>query len=127
LPQVKTSYDTYAYAPQANLAATCTNGIIDLSSQLTATDVNGNTQNTVFEWYLTDGTALVEGIDYKCSAWYFLFLKQPASDVYCTMTNAAFPDLALRTVYITVDKTLEVNISFVSEKNGPISLGAKHG
>jgi PKD repeat protein len=58
IPQVKTSYSSYYYAPQANLTATCSGGMVDLSSQLTATDVNGNNQTTVYKWFLADGTEL---------------------------------------------------------------------
>ena len=118
LPVPNASYSTYLFSPQQNLAATCSNGIVDLSSQLTALDVAGNTQNTVYTWYLADGTALVEDVDYKSSGGVFLFQRMPASDVYCTMINAAFPVLTLRTVDITVDAVVEPAITFVSQKDG---------
>ncbi|MDX9848719.1 MAG: LamG-like jellyroll fold domain-containing protein [Tenuifilaceae bacterium] len=125
LPQPKFSYTWYWYSPQQNLDVSCTNGIVDLSSQLTALDVAGNTQNTVYTWYLTDGTALVEDVDYKSSGGVFLFLKVPASDVYCSMTNATFPDLTLRTVDIAVDAVVEPAITFVSQKDGELLIAGR--
>jgi hypothetical protein len=103
LPQQKTSYTSYVYAPQNDMAATCTNGVVDLSSQFTATDVNGVSQTTVYTWYLADGTALTTGTDYIGNNGVFKFIKMPTSYVYCTMTNAAFPNLTLNTTNITVD------------------------
>jgi hypothetical protein len=107
LPQPKSSYTLYMYAPQQNLATTCTNGIVDLSSQLTALSVDGNTQNTVYTWHNANNTELVKDLDYTEKDGVFSFRKLPASSVYCTMTNAAFPFLsgsnALRTVDITID------------------------
>jgi hypothetical protein len=48
LPQAKTSYSDYSFAPQQNLVATCTNGIVDLSSQLTAIGYIGTTE---YKWF----------------------------------------------------------------------------
>lgn len=107
LPQQKTSYTSYVYAPQNNMAVTCTNGVVDLSSQFTAKDVNNVAQTTIYTWYLADGTKLTAGTDYIENNGVFKFIKMPASSVYCTMANAAFPNLtgtnAFRTTDITID------------------------
>jgi hypothetical protein len=94
LPQAKSDYTSYTYAPQANLAASV-NGIeVDLSSQLTARDESGATQTTVYKWYTkTSNTLLIQGTDYSEKDGVFAFLKTPSDSVYCTMENAAFPDL----------------------------------
>ena len=102
LPQPKASYEMYVYAPQADMPAICTNGVVDLSSQLTAIDKEGNTQATKYKWYLTDGTSLTANLDYVENGGVFTFVKIPVMDVYCEMTNAAFPDLILRTEPLTV-------------------------
>jgi hypothetical protein len=122
LPQRQPTYNTYNYSSQADLAVACTNGVVDLSSQLTAVDVDGNTQTTAYSWFLADDTKLTAGTDYIEEAGVFRFVKMPAQDVYCSMTNAAFPGLTLRTVDMTVDAVTEPNISLVSENNGDLNI-----
>ena len=103
MPQVKTSQTNYVYAPQSQLAATCTNGVIDLSTQLTAVDYSGQLQTTVYTWYNADGTPLASDIDYIATNGVFTFIDTPISTVYCEMTNNAFPDLTLYTEDITLN------------------------
>ena len=113
LPQSNLSYTTYSYAPQAKIPASITKNIVDLSSQLKATDVNGVQQTTNYKWYLkTAGTALVAGADYTESNGVFTFLVTPSDSVYCSMTNPAFPDFVgvntLRSVNLKVTLRIPV-------------------
>ncbi len=105
LPQRKSDYGYYYYAPQAILAASASNGIVDLSSQLTANDIETKAQTTVYTWRTkTNGDDLILDTDYTLSNGVFTFLKTPADSIACYMSNAAFPDFkfsnALRTVYL---------------------------
>jgi hypothetical protein len=113
LPWPRNSYTTYA--PQQQLAATCTNGVVDLSKQLIAIDKNGSPQTTVYAWYLANKTALTAGTDYIESNGVFKFIKIPTSTVYCTMANAVFPNFTganiLRTTNITIDAIAPINWS----------------
>jgi Leucine-rich repeat (LRR) protein len=123
LPQAKASYaSNYIYSPQANLAATCTNALVDLSSQLTAKDKDNNIHPTVYTWYTTEDVLLTKGIDYLEGNGVFYFIKQPATDVYCLMANTAFPALTLRTENITVNAVVEPSVTFTSNKNGAFSF-----
>ncbi|MDD4968178.1 MAG: YDG domain-containing protein [Paludibacter sp.] len=107
LPQVKNVYTTYNYAPQAKYPITITGNKVDISSQLKATDVNNTQQTTIYKWYLKTGAPLVLGVDYSELNGVFTFLKTPTDDVFCAMTNAAFPGFAganaLRTIDIKVE------------------------
>jgi Leucine-rich repeat (LRR) protein len=114
------------YASQANFSATCSNGVVDLSSQLMAVDKDGNTQTTVYTWFLADGTLLTKGTDYVEGNGMFYFTQMPVSTVYCEMNNAAFSALTLRTPNITVDAVVNPNITFVSENNGTLSFKASN-
>jgi len=108
LPQIKTTYATYDYAPQGKYPVTLIGNKVDISSQLKANDLNGTPQTTVYKWYTkTTGTPLTLGVDYSESNGVFTFLKTPSDNVFCAMTNTAFPGFtganALRTMDIKVE------------------------
>lgn len=70
-------------------------GKVDLSSQAMV-----GTTATVFTW--KDGeTDLVEGTDYTVANGVFTFLKD-AEKAICTMTNADFSSLTLKTVELNI-------------------------
>jgi len=112
LPQVQAQYTDYKYAPQADffIPKSVEKGqVINLSSQLQATDVNLATQNTVYNWKTKAGSTLVQGIDYAVSeAGKFTFLTAPADSVYCEMSNAAFPDFTGNNIYKTTSAKIGI-------------------
>ena len=106
LPLDNLAYTTYINSPQANLPASVSSNIVDLSSQLIINDRNGSPQTTVYKWFTKTGASLTSGIDYTESNGKFSFLKTPSDDVYSAMTNPAFPNFTdispLRTVNLKV-------------------------
>jgi hypothetical protein len=59
----------------------------------------------------------------------FRFFVEPGTELYGEMTNAAFPDLTLRTnnIYIDAKATMpDPNITFVSENAGSLSFIANN-
>ncbi len=106
LPQRKNTYAIYTYAPQVNFALPqstySTLDAVDLSSQLSAKDINGVSKTTSYTWKSETGTLLVAGTDYTGTGGKFTFLKAINQLVYCEMTNPAFPDLTLSTGKITI-------------------------
>ena len=121
LPQSST-LQSYSYAPQAKCQATCINGVVDLSSQLSASDASGQAYATSYSWYVDGGDQLLAAYDYIEENGVFTFVKNLGALVYCIMNNDAFPDLALQTENITIDAVLEPSTTFVSEKDGTISF-----
>ncbi len=112
LPQpIYTSYN-YIYSPQQEVQVAASAYVVDLSSQLTAIDKNNTSYTTVYKWYKQDGTLLVSGTDYTESNGVFTF-SPSLTDVYCKMTNGAFPYMSgsdvLRTVDIALGGTSGVN------------------
>jgi hypothetical protein len=108
LPPLNSS-SNYNYAPQKNLLTSANNGKVDLSSQLTVKDENGDSQTTVYAWYQkTSNEALIKGTDYSETNGVFTFLKTPTDSVYCTMANAAFPDFSGENIFRTI------NLGFVT-------------
>lgn len=88
----------YIYAP-----------LLDLSIQDKAPAVNLTAQNrmvngrgTDFVWKKADGTVLVQGVDIDCVDGGTRFLNEELGQVYCEMTNPAFPGLTLSTTRVEV-------------------------
>lgn len=96
LPQPKSNYVDYKYGGQQNLVLIKTNynvnEIVDLSSQLTAKDINNKIKTTIFIWKSTNGNTLKVGSDYTENNGKFLFLNTITDSVYCEMTNPSFPN-----------------------------------
>jgi hypothetical protein len=120
LPQRNPLYTSYSYAPQAKIPTSVITNKVDLSSQLTAIDINGMQQTTVYKWYTkTNGIALQLGTDYTESNGVFTFLITPTDSLYCLMSNAAFPDFtggnSLRSV------NLKVTLRIPSVTTNPIT------
>jgi len=96
LPQPQKSYTKYQYAPQANYPIPDKlelNAMVDLSSQLTATDIDNVKQTTIYSWMTSKGVILKKGTDYIENApGKFEFLSKISDSIYCVMTNQAFPD-----------------------------------
>ncbi|NLU38996.1 MAG: hypothetical protein GXX78_08920, partial [Bacteroidales bacterium] len=126
LPQPKSSFINFEYAPQDNIEVSCINGVVDLSSQLTALDVDSNPVKTVYTWYDADNNLLSPGVDYIESDGLFMFLKVPATTVYCKLANSVYPDFAddnaLRTVDITIDKAIDPAFTFESGLTGNLAF-----
>lgn len=110
LPSVKFN-QPYSYDLQNKVSISCINGVVDLSSQLTATDMFNKQQTTNYKWFTSDNSELTAGVDYIESKGIFKFIKIPATQVYCMMTNNAFPSLTLKTNNITIDSAAKPNIT----------------
>lgn len=100
LPAIRSAFANYVYEPQLNTTALPAGDKIDLSSQLTALDINGVSQQTVYGWRTLEGKLLTNGIDYTQLNGVFTFLKMPSDPINCDMINPAFPDLKLKSLAI---------------------------
>lgn len=77
----------YIYAPQADIIIASKGPGADLSSQIKAT--NGTA--TQYVWKTTSGNTLVEGTDYSINGGVTKFINTNAGNIYCEMSNAAYP------------------------------------
>lgn len=106
LPVPKEQYVSYGYANQANIAAVCNDGVVDLSDQK---EVNGTP--TVFRWFLgtpvidengqLDGEELEAGSEYTCEEGVTSF-HRAFNRVQCVMYNEVFPNMLLYTDLMNV-------------------------
>lgn len=114
--------DNYVYAPQADIYIPTKAPSINLSSQ----NVTVNGHKTVYSWFMaSDNTPVTEGI--RANEGRFIFDNPNIGEIYCTMTNDAFPQLAgadaLRsTVVATAEVPTNVFATFVTAQNGESSL-----
>ncbi len=89
------AWNSLTYSPQAAMEVAVVDGKVDLSSQAMV-----GTTATAFAW--KDGeTDLVEGTDYTVANGVFTFLKDSEKAV-CTMTNADFSSLTLKTAELNI-------------------------
>lgn len=102
LPVNKSSYTLYNYKNQSDVKILEKGNIINLSSQYSALDEDNNTFITNYKWKTKTNIVLEKGVDYTENKGVFTFLKTPTAKVYCEMTNAAFPDLALKTTEVEI-------------------------
>ncbi|MDE5883140.1 MAG: hypothetical protein K2H60_15575, partial [Muribaculaceae bacterium] len=93
----------YIYAPQKPIELLKNAPAVNLSDQNRVL-VDG--QGTTFSWIKADGTPLQEGIDMICNEGATRFLKEDLGQVYCELTNPAFPDFNGSDVL----RTTEVNV-----------------
>lgn len=92
----------YLYAPQAQLVIPAKAPGVNLSKQNRVIDGNG----THYTWKKTTGEFLVAGIDYRITDdGATRFLKDNLGQVYCEMTNAAYPAFTGANVFRTTDVT----------------------
>lgn len=98
LPLPDDSWGEYIYSPLRPVT------LQEMAPAVNLTDQNINVagRGTTFVWRKTDGTALVQGVDIDCVDGGTRFLKDDLGDVYCEMTNPAFPGLTLTTTPVRV-------------------------
>lgn len=111
LPPVKSTYVEYTYTNQANLDATCADGVVDLSSQKAVGSVA-----TEYRWFLgaptvndegvLEGEELVANDEFTVKDGVTTF-HTTLSNVQCVMTNTEFPSLFLRTNMLNVTAGIE--------------------
>ncbi|MGE0076229.1 MAG: MBG domain-containing protein [Bacteroidales bacterium] len=108
------SEDPYIYAPQAKLSAIVNNGLVDLSSQLTAYDSDSVLHITTYVWFTKDGSVLSSDY-YTESNGQFRFIQTPVDSVYCVMANDTYPlfvnENALRTQLLKIEAHRPIIIS----------------
>lgn len=80
----------YIYAPQKDIAIAAKAPVVNLSAYNAV--VAGNP--TSFTWKKTDGTVLADGTDYTVKSGITTFLRDDLGEVYCELSNAAFPMLS---------------------------------
>ncbi|MDH6355336.1 hypothetical protein M2132_001677 [Dysgonomonas sp. PH5-45] len=115
-----TSWTTYTYQPQNDVVIAEKANKVDLSSEAVVSSVN-----TVYSWFLENGTALVEDTDYKVAGGITTFLKEQSSKVYCQMTNTAFGDLTLKTTLTEAEAEAPLGdpvLTFTTESDAAISI-----
>lgn len=92
----------YIYAPQAQLVIPAKAPGINLSKQNRVIDGKG----THYTWKTTEGQTLVEGTDYRITDdGATRFLNTSLGEIYCEMTNPAFPAFAGANVFRTSNVT----------------------
>lgn len=111
LPPVKSTYIQYTYANQANIDATCNDGVVDLSSQKAVGSVA-----TEYRWFLgspavndegvLEGEELLVNDEYSVKDGVTTF-HVALDKVQCVMTNTEFPKLFLRTNLLNVTAGIE--------------------
>lgn len=90
LPAISSMGEGYVYAPQNELPIAAEAPSINLTENAFASDGTP----TTFIWKKTDGTLLTAGTDYTVRDGITTFLNDQLGNVYCEMTNAAFPEMA---------------------------------
>lgn len=98
LPRPDQIGSVYTYGGQADLPIAETGPGIDLSAQYI--DIDGNI--TMYTLYKTDGTVITGNDSYTESGGKIKFVDTELGNVYCVITNDAFPNLSLRTTAIKV-------------------------
>lgn len=113
----------YTYAPQAPIAIPTKAPSVNLSAQ----NVTVNGHSTVYTWYFAaDNTPVAEG-NIRADKGRFVFTNPSLGDIYCVMTNDAFPDLAgdnaLRTTVVTTaEPPTNAFVSFGTATTGTMQL-----
>ncbi len=113
LPLPREQWAIYTYSNQAPVAATCQEGIVDLSAQAT---VGG--EATEFYWFLgqpninldngeVEGIVLEEGVDYQIANGITTWLRDIPEPVVGMMINPVLPRLILLTEPITATSGIE--------------------
>lgn len=100
LPVITTG--EYSYAPQHQLEIVDKAPAVNLTAQNRIIDGVG----TTFTWKKADGTPLVNGVDMDCADGATRFLDTSLGEVYCEMTNPAFPQLSGENVFKTTMTTV---------------------
>lgn len=90
----------YKYSPQKDVEITVDGGKVDLSSEYMVAE-----NPTVYTWTTESGATLVEGTDYTIDNGVTTFMKNFDENVYCSMTNAAYPELTLKTIGVKPETT----------------------
>lgn len=90
----------YKYTPQKDVEITVDGGKVDLSSEYMVAE-----NPTVYTWTTESGATLVEGTDYTIDNGVTTFMKNFDEKVYCSMTNAAYPELTLKTIGVKPETT----------------------
>lgn len=90
----------YSYYPQKDVEITVDGGKVDLSSEYMVAE-----NPTVYTWTTESGATLVEGTDYTIDNGVTTFMKNFDENVYCSMTNAAYPELTLKTIGVKPETT----------------------
>lgn len=115
------------YAPQQAMALDNITESVDLSSQ----SVVGGAATT-YAWYTTKGDLLKAGTDYTEDKGKFVFIKDQADSVYCTMTNATLPKFTGTSIFKTVTVKLlattgikNVNTETSAVKNAVFTIDGK--
>ncbi|MDE7414133.1 MAG: hypothetical protein K2N05_10175 [Muribaculaceae bacterium] len=123
--------ESYVYAPQKPLEILRTAPAVNLSDQNRVIDGKG----TSFVWKKTDGTPLSIGTEVECEGGVTRFLNSDLGDVYCEMTNPAFPALSGADVYRTtpvkvVSVPTKIIASFTTTENsssGEVIVASDNG
>ena len=115
------------YAPQQAMALDNITESVDLSSQ----SVVGGAATT-YAWYTTKGDLLQAGTDYTEDKGKFVFIKDQADSVYCTMANTTLPKFTGTSVFKTVTVKLlattgikNVNTETSAVKNAVFTIDGK--
>lgn len=90
----------YKYTPQKDVEITVDGGKVDLSSEYMVAE-----NPTVYTWTTESGATLVEGTDYTIDNGVTTFMKNFDENVYCSMINAAYPELTLKTIGVKPETT----------------------
>lgn len=122
LPAVGT-FDTYTYAPQKAIEVPEIAPVVSLIDYVD----NGNGTATEYVWRMADDNAVVPEGNIRPNDGRFYFSNPDLGRVYCTLSNAAFPDFAgdnlMRTTIVkTAPMPTHVWGTFTTEADGTGSI-----
>ncbi len=110
----------YIYAPQSPIEIAEKAPGVNLSAQ----DID---KNSVFTWKKANGDALISGVDYLCEGGYTWFYNTTVGNVYCEISNPAYPaftgDNILKTTLCeAAAMPTHVAASFVTEETSTTAV-----
>ena len=88
------------YTPQDDMEITPDGLTVDLSSES-----HISRYETSYVWKTVSGNTLTEGVDYTITDGVTTFAAPQTEQVICELSNAAFPDLVLRSIPMTIAET----------------------
>ncbi len=94
---------TLTYTNQQAMPITVSDGKVDLSSEYSVKGFKSTSEakTTKYTWKNAAGDALTEGTDYTAESGVFTFLTSQ-ENVYCEMSNDAFPATTFKTTAVSV-------------------------
>ena len=117
----------FLFSPQAEIKVPTKGPGLNLSGE--ALTIEGHP--TAFAWYKADGERCVEGTDYTITGGKTKFVNTEMGEVYCSMTNGAYPGLTLNTSLMEAagmpTNLLATFVTPIGGQTAALSLASREG